>query len=66
MELLPDLDLMSPVVQNGVNVQRQQHIAQQAALHPANDQHVVEPWTDEKQAGGLKKQAAGLKKEVGG
>ena len=47
MDLLPDLDLMSPVVQAEVTIQRQAHNANQAALLAANDQHVVEPWTDE-------------------
>ena len=47
MYLLPDLDLTTPAIQNQVNLRRQQHNAQQAALHAANDQHVVEPWTEE-------------------
>ena len=47
MDLLPDLDLMSPVVQAEVAIQRQAHNAQQAALLATNDQHVVELWTDE-------------------
>ena len=41
MDLLPELDLMSPAI-----VQRQQHNAQQAALFAADNNHVVEPWTD--------------------
>ena len=47
MDLLPDLDLMSPVVQAEVTIQRQAHNANQAAMLAANDQHVVEQWTDE-------------------
>ena len=46
MDLLPDLDLMSPVVQAEVTRQRQAHNAQQAAMQVADDQHVIEPWTD--------------------
>ena len=46
MDLLPDLDLMSPVVQAEVTIQRQAHNAQQAAMQAADDQHVLEPWTD--------------------
>ena len=40
MDLLPDLDLMSPVVQAEVTIHRH-------AMLAANDQHVVEPWADE-------------------
>ena len=47
MDLLPDLDLMPPAIQNEVNVQRQQHNAQQAALFAADNNHAVQPWTDE-------------------
>ena len=46
MDLLPDLDLMSPAIQAEVARQRQAHVAQQAAMAVAEDQHVVEPWTD--------------------
>ena len=47
MDLLPDLDLMSPVVQAEVTIQRQAHNnANQAAMQVADDQHVIEPWTD--------------------
>ena len=46
LDLLPDLDLMSPVVQAEVTIQRQVHTAQQAAMQVADDQHVIEPWTD--------------------
>ena len=44
---LPDLDLMSPAIQAEVVVQTQQHNAQQAALFAADNNHVVQPWTDE-------------------
>ena len=47
MHLLPELDLMSPVVQAEGALQRQQHNNNQAALATANDQHVTEPWTEE-------------------
>ena len=47
MHLLPELDLMSPVVQAEGALQRQQHNNNQAALATANDQHVIEPWTEE-------------------
>ena len=47
VDLLPDLDLLPPVVQAEVTIQRQQHNANQAAMLAANDQHAVEPWTDE-------------------
>ena len=47
MDLLPDLDLMSPAIQAEVALRRQQHHANQAAILAANDQHVVEPWTEE-------------------
>ena len=44
---LPELDLNAPAIHNEVNLRRQQHNAAQAALAAANDQHVIEPWTDE-------------------
>ena len=47
MNLLPDLDLMSPVVQAEVARQRTAHTNAQAAMLAADDQHMVEPWTDE-------------------
>ena len=46
MDLLPELDLMSPAIQAEVARQRQAHVTQQAAMAVADDQHVVEPWTD--------------------
>ena len=46
MDLSPEIDLMSPVVQAEVKLQRQQHNANQAAMQAADDQHVIEPWTD--------------------
>ena len=46
MDLLPDLDLMSPAIQAEVVVQRQRHNAEQAALFAADNNHVVEPWSD--------------------
>ena len=42
MDLLPELDLTTPAIQNEVSLRRQQHNAQQAALQAANDQHVIE------------------------
>ena len=47
MDLLQDLDLMSPAIQNEVLIQRQRHDAAQRALVAADNNHVVEPWTDE-------------------
>ena len=46
MDLLPELDLMSPAIQAEVVVQRQRHNAEQAALLAADQNHVVEPWSD--------------------
>ena len=46
MDLLAELDLMSPAVQAEVVIQRQRHNAEQAALLAADNNHVVEPWTD--------------------
>ena len=37
---------MSPAIQAEVVLQRQQHNAQQAAMVAADNNHVVEPWTD--------------------
>ena len=47
MDLLAGLDLTSPAIQAEVVLQRQRHNAQQAALLAADNNHVVEPWTDE-------------------
>ena len=47
MDLLPELDLMSPVIQAEVARQRAAHDNAQAVLAAADDQHVIEPWTDE-------------------
>ena len=46
MDLLPELDLMSPAIQAEVVVQRQRHNAEQQALFAADNNHVVEPWSD--------------------
>ena len=46
MDLLAELDLMSPAIQAEVVIQRQRHNAEQAALFAADNNHVVEPWTD--------------------
>ena len=46
MDLLPELDLTTPAIQNEVNLRRQQHNAQQAALQAANDARLIEPSTD--------------------
>ena len=37
---------MSPAIQNEVVIQRQRHNQEQAALFTADNNHVVEPWTD--------------------
>ena len=47
MGLSPDLDSMSPVVQAEVARQRTAHNNAQAAMAAADDQHMIEPWTDE-------------------
>ena len=47
MDLLPELDLMPPVIQAEVARQRAAHDNAQAVLAAADDQHVIEPWTDE-------------------
>ena len=41
MDLLPELDLMSPAIQAEVVVQRQRHNAEQQALFAADNNHVV-------------------------
>ena len=46
MDLLPELDLMSPAIQAEIVVQRQRHNAEQQALFAADNNHVVEPWSD--------------------
>ena len=46
MDLLPELDLIAPAIQAEVTLRRQQHNAQQAAMQVADDQRVIEPWTD--------------------
>ena len=47
MDLLPELDLTSPVIQAEVARQRTAHNNAQAAMAVADDQHMIEPWTDE-------------------
>ena len=47
MDLLPELGLMSPVIQTEVARQRAAPNSAQAVLAAADDQHVIEPWTDE-------------------
>ena len=47
MDLLPELDLMSPVIQTEVARQRAAQNNAQAVLAGADDQYVIEPWTDE-------------------
>ena len=47
MDLLPDLDVDTPAIQAEVFLRKQNHNAGQAALAAANNQHVIEPWTDE-------------------
>ena len=47
MDLLPELDLTTPVIQAEVTRQRNAHNQAQALQAAADDQHVIEPWTDE-------------------
>ena len=47
MDLLPELDLTTPVIQAEVTRQRNAHNTAQAAMAVADDQHMIEPWTDE-------------------
>ena len=47
MDLLPELDLTTPGIQAEVTRQRNAHNTAQAAMAVADDQHVIEPWTDE-------------------
>ena len=47
MDLLPELDLTTPVIQAEVTRQRNVHNTAQAAMAVADHQHVIEPWTDE-------------------
>ena len=47
MDLLPELDLTTPVVQAEVLRQRNAHTAAQNAAAAADDQHMIEPWADE-------------------
>ena len=47
MDLLPELDLTSPVIQAEVARERTAHNNAQAAMAVADDQHMIEPWTDE-------------------
>ena len=49
MDLCPELDLNSLAIQAEVVARRNAHNNAQAALQAANDQHVIEPWTDEMQ-----------------
>ena len=49
MGLCPELDLNSPAIQAEVVARRNAHNNAQAALRAANDQHVIEPWTEEMQ-----------------
>jgi len=47
MDLQPELDLNLPAIQAEVMLLKQNHIAQQQALLAADDQHQVEPWTND-------------------
>ena len=47
MDLLPELDLNSPAIQAEVLLRRNAHNNAQAAQAAADDQHMIEPWTDE-------------------
>ena len=49
MDICPELDLNSPLVQNEVAARRVAHNNAHAALVAADDTHVVQPWTDELQ-----------------
>ena len=47
MDLCPELDLTSPAIVAEVTARRNAHNNAQAALHAADNNHVVIPWTDE-------------------
>ena len=47
MDLLPELDLTTPVIQAEVTRQRNANNTAQAAVAVADDQRMSEPWTDE-------------------
>ena len=49
MDLCPELDLTSPAITAEVQARRAAHQNAQAALHQADDTHVIQPWTDELQ-----------------
>ena len=47
MDLCPELDLTSPAIVAEVTARRNAHNNAQAALHAADNNHVVIPWTDD-------------------
>ena len=47
MDLRPELDLTSPAIVAEVTARRNAHNNAQAALHAADNNHVVIPWTDD-------------------
>jgi len=49
MDLCPELDLTSPAITAEVQARRAAHQNAQAALHQADENHVIQPWTDESQ-----------------
>ena len=49
MGLCPELDLTSPAITAEFQARRAAHQNAQAALHQADDTHVIQPWTDELQ-----------------
>ena len=49
MDLCPELDLLSPAIVAEVQARRAAHQNAQAAVQAADDQRVIQPWTDEMQ-----------------
>ena len=47
MDLCPELDLTSPAIVAEVTARRNAHNNAQAALHAADNNHVIVPWTDD-------------------
>ena len=49
MDLCPELDLAAPAIVAEVQARRAAHQNAQAALHQADDTHVIVPWNEEMQ-----------------
>ena len=47
MDLCPELDLTSPAIEAEVTARRNAHNNAQAALHAADNNHVIVPWNDD-------------------